>query len=373
MSPSLPLDLVVGTRPNVVKLAAVLAPLEADRRVAARVIHTGQHTDDAMFAALWRDLGLRAPDVQLAATPGPGLREDVRARYGRLLDAGPPPRGVVVFGDVDSTLACAQAAHARGIAVAHVEAGLRSFDAAMVEERNRVATDALADLLLTSEPSGAANLLAEGAAPERIHFVGNVMIDTLLANLERARAAGTLAGLGLAGRRYAYVTLHRPANVDDPARLAAFVEALAACSRAVGLVFPVHPRTRQRLDRAGLWDRLTGLARLRWLPPQGYLANLALLDGAALVLTDSGGLQEETTALGVPCLTLRTTTERPITVERGTNRLLVDAPDGLADAVVAALAEVATERAAPPRLPKWDGQAGARVAAVVVAAWRAQR
>jgi UDP-N-acetylglucosamine 2-epimerase (non-hydrolysing) len=267
-----------------------------------------------------------------------------------------------VVGDVNSTMACTLAAAKLGIPVAHVEAGLRSFDRSMPEEINRVVTDALADLLLVSEPAGEENLRREGVADGRIRYVGNVMIDTLVRELPAARALGVPASLGLAPSGYAYVTLHRPSNVDDPRRLGRVVEMLRALGGRLPVVFPVHPRTRERLRAAGLEAALAGAPGVRALEPLGYRESLGLMAGARLVLTDSGGVQEETTHLGVPCLTLRPNTERPVTVSLGTNTVVGEE----IERVLPLVEEVLAGRGRKGRpIPGWDGHAAERVAAAL--------
>jgi UDP-N-acetylglucosamine 2-epimerase (non-hydrolysing) len=274
------------------------------------------------------------------------------------------PDVVVVVGDVNSTLACALVTAKLGVALAHVEAGLRSRDRSMPEEINRLVTDRVSDYLFAPSPEAVANLQAEGYRPEQIHLVGNVMVDTLLANAGRAAAGGTLARLGLRPGEYGLVTLHRPANVDDPAVLGALLVALTEISRSCPLVLPAHPRAADQLRDAGL------PAGIRIIPPAGYLDFIALEASARLVLTDSGGVQEETTVLGIPCLTLRDSTERPITLTEGTNQLVGRNPDR----IVKAAREVLAAPPPRPRTPAlWDGNAGRRIAAVLVAGHDASR
>jgi UDP-N-acetylglucosamine 2-epimerase (non-hydrolysing) len=275
------------------------------------------------------------------------------------------PSAVLVVGDVNSTIACALVAAKKGVPVIHVEAGLRSFDRAMPEEINRVLTDQLSDLLFTTEESGRANLLKEGIAEERIHFVGNVMIDTLRLNLPRAVPAAHIAAEagrpGFADGGYAVLTLHRPSNVDDPAVLRRLLETAARISERVPLIFPVHPRTRATIERFGLLA-LLDRASILLLPPMGYLEMLGLMKDARAVLTDSGGIQEETTALGTPCITLRENTERPITVDEGTNTIAGSDPA----AILAVLDDVLAGRGKAGRVPHfWDGRAAERIAAIV--------
>lgn len=345
---------VVGARPNFIKMAALIHEMRGRERFEARLIHTGQHFSPDMSDAFFKELGLPEPDCNLGA--GGGTQTEQTAEIMRRLEpvfSEARPDLVLVVGDVNSTLAAALVAAKLGIRIAHVEAGLRSFDRAMPEEINRLVTDVLSDYLFASEPSGVANLLAEGARKEKIHLVGNVMIDTLLRFRGAAARSDVLERLGLAPGAYAAVTLHRPSNVDDPCRLAALVNMLGELARTVPVVFPIHPRTRERL--AGL---PTTPDNLLLVPPLGYLDFLKLMSEARLVLTDSGGIQEETTILQVPCLTIRENTERPITVEKGTNRLAgVDAPEVLR----AALETLSAPRHAAQAPGLWDGRAAGRI------------
>ena len=345
---------MVGARPNFPKLA----PVErAGRRagISQVVVHTGQHYDDAMSDAFFRDLGIAAPDINLA------VGSDTHAvQTARIMERIEPvllaerPDWVVVYGDVNSTMAAAVVASKLGIRVAHVEAGLRSFDRTMPEEINRIVTDRLANLLLTPSRDADAQLRAEGEPDDEIVFVGNVMIDSLFYALPAARATGFREKLGVNGSAVV-VTLHRPSNVDDPERIAVLANVLSEVALEREVVFPAHPRTKRRLEEAGL-----RMDRVRMLEPVGYLEMLDLVEHAFAVITDSGGLQEETTALGIPCLTIRPNTERPITISEGTNRLVPNPTD-----IVAALKQVRR----PARMPRpegWDGRAGARVIAALV-------
>jgi UDP-N-acetylglucosamine 2-epimerase (non-hydrolysing) len=364
------LVLVVGARPNFVKAAAVLDALAEYPRIEATLVHTGQHYDANLSNVFFEELGIREPDVHLqvgsgthAAQTGRIMQEFERylmdqAKRGATVDR------VVVVGDVNSTLACTIVATKMQIPVAHVEAGLRSFDRSMPEEINRIATDALCDLLLCSEPAGVENLRREGRPASEIELVGNVMIDTLFGYIEKAQNRSILEDLGLLPGGYGVVTMHRPANVDDPARLARLVDVMTEISRELPLVFAVHPRTSQRLGACRLTSRIDA-GRILTLGPQGYLDFLCLTSQAKLVITDSGGLQEETTALGVPCLTLRRNTERPITVEEGTSTLVGDDAELLRDCV----RDVLDGDYPVGRCPElWDGRAGRRVAAVLAGA-----
>jgi UDP-N-acetylglucosamine 2-epimerase (non-hydrolysing) len=341
------------------KVAPLLRAMHARPGIDALLVHTGQHYDAAMSDAFFRDLGMPEPDVNLGVGSGSHASQTADVLRGIepvLLDW--KPDAVVVVGDVNSTIAAALAAVKLGIPVAHVEAGLRSFDRGMPEEINRILTDAISEWLFTSEPSGAENLRREGVPAERIHFVGNVMIDSLLAHLETARARAPLARLGLTPRGYAVLTLHRPGNVDDPARLGRLFAALEEIHAELPIVFPVHPRTRGAIER-GLGGQAPAL---QLSEPLGYLEFLGLVADARLVLTDSGGIQEETTVLRVPCLTLRDSTERPVTIDEGTNRLVGSDP-----AVLRAEVRKVLEGDAPPgRVPAlWDGEAAQRIVAVL--------
>jgi UDP-N-acetylglucosamine 2-epimerase (non-hydrolysing) len=365
-----PITVVAGARPNFVKIAPILRALAARGAAGDReLVHTGQHYDAAMSDVFFEQLGIPAPDVHLDVGPGTHGAQTARvlsAFEQHLLARKPTPRGVVVVGDVNSTLACALAAVKLSIPVAHVEAGLRSFDRTMPEEINRVMTDAIADLLLTSEPSGEENLRREGVAAARIRFVGNVMIDTLVKELPAARALGVPASRGLSPRGYALVTLHRPSNVDTEDRLTALAGFLSRLSLRIPTVFPAHPRTRANLERFGLLGRLGARPGLALLDPLGYRENLGLMADARLVVTDSGGMQEETSFLGVPCLTLRPGTERPVTVTHGTNTVVGESlarAEALVDEVLAG------RYGKGSAIQGWDGRAAERVAEVLVDAW----
>jgi len=347
---------VVGARPNFMKAAPVIRAL-ADRGVAQRVIHTGQHYDEKMSDIFFRELGLPEPDLNLGVGSGSHAVQTaalMTSLEGTFLEE--TPALAVVYGDVNSTLAASIVAAKILLPIAHVEAGLRSFDDTMPEEINRRVTDLLSDLLFVTSPEGIDNLVATGVARERIHFVGNPMIDTLLVNLERFDVSRMREALSLP-ERYAVATMHRPANVDEPAQAARIAEMLRGVSELVTLVVPLHPRGRPTLEAAGL---VPG-ERLRIVDPLGYVDFLSLVRGAALVVTDSGGIQEETTVLGVPCLTVRPNTERPITISHGTNRLVE--PEAVVPAARSVLAHGLSVPADGP--PLWDGHAGERIAAVV--------
>lgn len=350
---------VVGARPNFMKMAPILEALKAYPAIRPFLVHTGQHYDEAMSAVFFDELGLPKPDRDLEVGSDNHARQTARimTAFDALLDEQ-PSRLVMVVGDVNSTLACSLVAVKRGIAVAHVEAGLRSRDRGMPEEINRLVTDAVSDVLFATSPDAIDNLVAEGVDASKIHLVGNPMIDTLRRHVERARARGTGSALGLTRGGYVLVTLHRPSNVDSSEGLAAILDALVSLSRRLPVVFPVHPRTRERMARLGFSPD----GGIRLMEPQGYLDFLGLMDSARFVLTDSGGIQEETTALGVPCLTLRANTERPITITEGTNRLLGADPG----AILPAAKELLEGPPPPRRCPAlWDGRAGERIAEVL--------
>jgi UDP-N-acetylglucosamine 2-epimerase (non-hydrolysing) len=355
---------LVGTRPNFMKIAPIQAALaRRPDEFEHALVHTGQHYDDEMSAVFLEELGVGDPDYQLGIGSAP--RAEQIARVVERLPAvlrEVAPDVVLVPGDVNSTLGGALAAAREGIALAHVEAGLRSFDPTMPEEANRMGADALSALLFTHSPEARDNLLREGAAPEQIHEVGNTMIDTLFAMRGRIAAAAAPQRHGLEPGRYVVVTLHRPALVDDDALLIETMQHLAALADEYEVMFPVHPRTRRALERLRAQPRQEAL---RLTPPLGYVEFLGLVADAAAVVTDSGGLQEETTALGVPCFTLRDNTERPITVELGTNTLL-----GLEPARLRDVPELLRRRADVPtkQPPLWDGRASERIAGVLARA-----
>ena len=350
---------VTGARPNFPKAAPVIRALSA-RGVEQRLVHTGQHYDEKMSDVFFRQLGLPEPDVNLGVGSGSHAQQTAAVMVGlETLFLELRPAVVVVYGDVNSTVAAALVAAKLQIPLAHVEAGLRSFDASMPEEVNRLVTDRLSDLLFATSADAVAHLGNEGVAPDRIHLVGNPMIDTLLANLDRFDVAAARTLHDLDGR-YAVATLHRPANVDNPTDAEALVKTLHPVADQVEVVLPLHPRGRAGLVAAGLLDH----PGIRVVDPLGYVEFLGLVRGADAVITDSGGVQEETTVLGVPCLTLRPNTERPVTITHGTNQLVTR--EDLAWRVAEVLA---AGRDADHRVPPlWDGRAGARIADVLVEA-----
>ena len=357
---------VVGARPNFVKVAPVHRAIAKRTAFEQTIVHTGQHYDRNMSAVFFEQLGLAEPDRNLGVGSDSHARQTaaVMVAFEQVVQETEPDL-VLVYGDINSTVAAALVCAKLGVPVAHVEAGLRSRDRSMPEELNRLVTDQLADLLLTPSPDADENLLAEGIPAERIRRVGNVMIDTLVRLLPRALKGEVLQRLHLEGSEYAVLTMHRPGNVDDETTLARLLEALAEIGRDVPVVFPVHPRTRQRLVDLGV---SVDDNAIRMIEPLGYLEFLALQSQARLVLTDSGGIQEETSYLGVPCLTIRPNTERPITVEMGTNRLVGRDPQRVLDAARDVLSGAACWDHRPVGgIPLWDGRAGERIAELLLA------
>lgn len=347
---------ITGARPNFPKAAPVIRALQA-RGVRQELVHTGQHYDDRMSDVFFRQLGLPEPDVNLGVGSGTHAQQTAAIMVGlEDLLISRSPSLVMVYGDVNSTVAAALVAAKLQIPLAHVEAGLRSFDRSMPEETNRIVTDRLSDLLFATSADAVEHLGNEGIDAAKIHLVGNPMIDTLLANLDQFDVAKARADYGVAGR-YAVATLHRPSNVDDAGDAAELVKAMHAVADQVGVLLPLHPRGRARLEAAGMFNH----PRLRVIEPLGYVEFLGLVRGADLVVTDSGGVQEETTILGVPCLTLRPNTERPVTITHGTNQLVTrEALPQVAEQILAA------GRAENwPVPPLWDGRAGERIAEVV--------
>ncbi len=355
---------VCGARPNFIKIAPLVEAFAQCGDVHTLLVHTGQHYDKGMSELFFGDLHIPKPDVNLEVGSASHA-----VQTGDIMRAFEPvclrekPDWVVVVGDVNSTIACALVAVKLGIKVAHVEAGLRSGDRAMPEEINRILTDAISDLLFVSEPSGLTNLRREGIPDDRVYHVGNVMIDTLMKARSRAEESTILTQLGLTPRRYAVMTLHRPSNVDDVRVFSGILDAMKTITAHMPVVFPIHPRTRHSLAKLGLQDRVDQLPGLRLVEPLGYLDFMKLTVHSAVVLSDSGGIQEETTILGVPCLTLRDNTERPITISEGTNRLTGSDPE----AILAAFADVVRERNFAPKIPAlWDGTAAERIVDIIM-------
>ncbi|MGH9967423.1 MAG: non-hydrolyzing UDP-N-acetylglucosamine 2-epimerase [Pyrinomonadaceae bacterium] len=352
---------VVGARPNFMKVAPIVEAMKRqEREFSPLVVHTGQHYDAMMSDAFFRDLDLPAPDLYLGVGSGSHAAQTaaVMERFEPVL-LQEKPDWVLVVGDVNSTLACALVSVKLGIKVAHVEAGLRSRDRSMPEEINRLLTDQIADLLFTPSQDANENLGAEGIPEERIRLVGNIMIDSLFKQLARAKESTIRQDLDVADQDYAVLTLHRPSNVDDQETFARILDALEEIGHGLPIIFPVHPRTRKTIAEFGFEERIERAGSLRLIEPLGYLDFLGLYSRARLVLTDSGGLQEETTVLGIPCLTLRENTERPITVELGTNTVVGTDREKITSAAFAALnGSITTDRRVPPF---WDGQTANRI------------
>ncbi len=364
---------VVGARPNFMKIAPIIRAL-GRTPIQSFLVHTGQHYDSSLSQTFFEQLRIPKPDVDLEVGSASHAVQtaEIMKRFEPILDVERPD-AILVVGDVNSTVACALVAAKMNVPIVHVEAGLRSRDRTMPEEINRVLTDAISDLLFVTEREAIANLKHEGIAEERIRFVGNVMIDTLMQNKDRTLdAASVLAAAGevplASGSSYVVLTLHRPSNVDDPGKLAALLIALRDICRDVPIIFPLHPRTASRIQEAGL-SALVEPPAFRILPPISYLEMLGLLKGAKFVVTDSGGLQEETTALGVPCMTLRENTERPITIAEGTNTLVGSDPASLPQKF-AELFATGGKRGQLPEL--WDGKAAVRIANELVSFFNAR-
>jgi UDP-N-acetylglucosamine 2-epimerase (non-hydrolysing) len=357
------IEIIAGARPNFMKVAALFAVCDRFPELGLQLIHTGQHYDFAMSDIFFSDLNLPVPAHHMEVGSGSHGVQTARImeRYEEWVLRSRPDMCVVV-GDVNSTVACALVSAKLGIPVAHVEAGLRSFDRTMPEEINRVVTDSISDLLFVTEPSGIDNLAREGRPAESIHYVGNVMIDTLLRLQSAADAVQYHGKLGMRKGEYAIVTMHRPSNVDPEDVLAEIVDQILWLGQKIKVVFPVHPRTRNRLQETMLWDRLIGGTGVILIDPVGYLESLSLISGAKLVVTDSGGMQEETTALGVPCITLRENTERPITLTYGTN-VLIHRQWGIFRNHVAEIFSLKSRFQG--NVPLWDGQAGVRILKVI--------
>ncbi|MDD5611571.1 MAG: UDP-N-acetylglucosamine 2-epimerase (non-hydrolyzing) [Gallionella sp.] len=360
---------IVGARPNFMKIAPIMAALgKLEPRLKVTLLHTGQHYDEAMNDQYFQALGIPQPDINLEVGSGSHAMQtaEVMRRFEPALDQT-QPSAILVVGDVNSTLACALVAVKKGVPVIHVEAGLRSFDRAMPEEINRILTDQISDLLFTTEASGETNLLREGIPAARIRFVGNVMIDNLRRNLEKAVPVSTI--LQAAGREdflsegqgYTLLTLHRPSNVDEPIIFRSLLETVRQISARLPVIFPVHPRTRIMIEKFGLGELLDAPGILL-LPPAGYLEILGLMQQARLVLTDSGGIQEETTALGIPCITLRDSTERPITVDEGSNTIVGQDPQ----LIMRNFDDIMQGGGKSGRIPAlWDGHAAERIASTI--------
>ncbi len=354
---------VVGARPNFMKIAPLMEAYQAHDTIDPLLVHTGQHYDERMSDLFFNQLGIPQPDLNLevgSASHAVQTAEIMKAFEPVVVEYAPDV--VLVVGDVNSTIACGLVAVKLGVKLVHVEAGLRSGDRDMPEEINRVLTDTISDLLFCTEQSGVDNLRAEGVDEGKIFLVGNVMIDTLLKNRDKADASAILDDLGLEAGAYAAMTLHRPSNVDDPVVLARLLDAIEVIQQDLPIIFPIHPRTRNNLAASELGARVEGMKGLRLIDPAGYLDFLKLMSSAKLVLTDSGGIQEETTILGVPCLTLRENTERPSTAEIGSNHIVGTDTEK----ILAAYREVVSGGGRESQIPPlWDGQAAQRIAAIL--------
>jgi len=360
---------VCGARPNFMKIAPIMDALRSHGGFETLLVHTGQHYDENMSKSFFGELGLPEPDVNLEVGSATHAVQTARImeRFEPVVQYFKPDY-VLVVGDVNSTIACGLVAVKLGAKVIHVEAGLRSFDRTMPEEINRILTDNLSDLLFVTERSGIDNLKEEGIDPRKIHFVGNVMIDTLLANRSKAQKSNVLKRFGLSERRYGVITLHRPSNVDDPVMFAEIIKAFEKIEKQTTLIFPIHPRTRSRIAENGFAGRIKDMKNLLLVEPLGYLDFLCLMSNAMLVLTDSGGIQEETTILGVPCLTLRKNTERPVTVTEGTNRVVKMTAEGIVQGYRQVVRESKNGRRTTRSPQLWDGKAARRIVRVIAGA-----
>jgi UDP-N-acetylglucosamine 2-epimerase (non-hydrolysing) len=357
---------IVGARPNFMKIAPIYAEMKRrSTEFLPMIIHTGQHYDAAMSDSFFIDLGMPKPDVHLNIGSASHAVQTAKI----MVEFEPivlthKPDWVLVVGDVNSTVACALVCAKLGVKVAHVEAGLRSYDRTMPEEINRILTDSISDLLLTPSPDGDENLKKEGVSADKIKFVGNVMIDSLLRNLKIAESSIIREELNLIEKQYAVMTLHRPSNVDDKATFSGLIEAMLEISNKIPIVFPAHPRSRGKINEFGFAEKVEA-SNIKLIDPLGYLDFMRLYSGAKLVLTDSGGLQEETTALGIPCLTLRENTERPITIEMGTNILVGTNPEKIKQTAFEVLANNTKTDAKIP--PLWDGKTAERICNALIA------
>ncbi|MBI4994745.1 UDP-N-acetylglucosamine 2-epimerase (non-hydrolyzing) [Candidatus Peregrinibacteria bacterium] len=369
MSKKLKIIFVAGARPNFMKIAPMVAEAKKYNHFQNILVHTGQHYDKKMSCVFFDELKIPKPDINLGIGSGNHAQQTgkIMIKFDAVLEKLQPDL-VIVVGDVNSTIACSLAAKKRGVKVAHVEAGLRSFDWTMPEEINRVLTDRISDFLFCTEKSAVENLKTEGISAKKIFFVGNVMIDTLLAQKRRAEKSKILQKLGLAGKKYALTTLHRPSNVDDKKMLKKIIKILGKISAKMPVIFPIHPRTEKNLKK---W-RIKSGSGIRLIKPVGYLDFLKLMTRASVVLTDSGGIQEETTILGVPCLTLRQNTERPVTVSEGTNKIVGASEEKIVKYVSAILKNKSFFKyRKQPKL--WDGRAAQRIIKIITRNFKSQR
>jgi UDP-N-acetylglucosamine 2-epimerase (non-hydrolysing) len=359
---------VVGARPNFMKIAPLMAEYNRHRNIHAILVHTGQHYDKIMSDLFFRELGIPEPDINLEVGSGSHAVQtaEIMKRFEPVL-LNHKPDVVVVVGDVNSTIACGLVAVKSGAKLVHIEAGLRSGDRTMPEEINRVLTDSISDFLFCTEQSGIENLMKEGIAKEKIHLVGHVMIDTLLSNLEKAKKSTIIEQLQkkgcIDGDAFALLTMHRPSNVDNPKVFSRILDALEVIQKDISILFPIHPRTRNNLITLGLQGRMDSLRNIHLMEPIGYLDFLKLNSRAKVVLTDSGGIQEETTVLKVPCITLRENTERPITAEIGSNQVVGTDPER----ILAAYRNVTSGKWREPQIPPlWDGKAANRIVRILL-------
>lgn len=360
---------VTSARPNFMKVAPLLEEFKNHQDIESQLLHTGQHYDYEMSKIFFDELGIPKPDFHLGVGSGTHAEQTakVMTEFEKVLEKEQPD-WVVVVGDVNPTMACTIVANKMGVKVAHVEAGLRSYDRNMPEEINRVLTDSIADLLLTPSIDGNMNLKKEGITDEKIKFVGNIMIDTLFNMRKRSDESTILGDLGIEEKGYMLVTLHRPSNVDQKETLNNFVRVLKETAQNLPMVWPVHPRSKNNAEKFGLWEELQAIDNLHLLEPVGYLDNVCLMNNARLVLTDSGGIQEETTALGVPCLTARENTERPITITEGTNTLVGTDPEVILDHIEKHLQEGIGDNKELPKPLYWDGNTAKRIVNAILEA-----
>ena len=355
---------VCGARPNFMKIAPLMRAFEKNGGFDTLLVHTGQHYDENMSQLFFDELGIPKPDINLEVGSGSHAHQtaEIMKRFEPVVLEHKPDY-VLVVGDVNSTIACGLVAVKLGVKLIHVEAGLRSFDRDMPEEINRILTDRISDLLFVTEQSGVDNLRNEGVDSNKVHLVGNVMIDTLLANKGKAEKSDVLKRLGLSKGKYAVITLHRPSNVDDMTRFEEIITAFETIEKEIKLVFPIHPRTRNNIKGTNLEKRVGAMSNLLLLEPVGYLDFLCLMSNAALVMTDSGGIQEETTILGVPCMTLRENTERPVTITEGTNRLVRITSEDILKNYRQIMAGRDGYKSKVPKF--WEGKAAERIAKII--------
>jgi len=355
---------VCGARPNFMKIAPIMRAFKENGNFDTLLVHTGQHYDENMSRLFFDELNIPKPDINLEVGSNTHTTQtaEIMKRFEPVVQDFKPDY-VLVVGDVNSTIACGLVAAKLGVKLIHIEAGLRSFDRTMPEEINRLLTDSISDLLFVTEQSGIDNLKKEGIDSDKVHFVGNVMIDTLMANREKARKSDILRRLGLSVKGYTVITLHRPSNVDDFDKFEQIITAFEQIEKEIKLVFPIHPRTRSNIKGTDLGNRLNGMGNMILLDPIGYLDFLCLMSNAALMMTDSGGIQEETTILGVPCMTLRENTERPVTITEGTNMLVCITTKDILKNYQEIMDNSDSYSAKVPKF--WDGKAAKRIAGII--------